>query len=121
MNTELQNIIEHKSLQNIELIVIEARTWFQKTYGNTYHRVLVHIHYADGNIITLDSGCHYGYGRMYLQTALNIFKKHFGLNLPKYSNGSDVYCYLTSLTKDLNIKTIEHCVEVARQKDMMNF
>lgn len=55
-----------------KMITIDARRWFQKTYGNTYHSVKV---YVDNKLIG-ESGKHYGYGGSYLQTAHEILAKH---------------------------------------------
>lgn len=46
---------------------IEGRRWFQRSYGNTYHSVRLHI--AGEGII--DLGTHYGYDDAYLQIALD--------------------------------------------------
>lgn len=53
-------------------ITIDARRWFQKTYGNTYHSVKV---YVDNELIGT-SGKTYGYGDSYLQTAHVILAAH---------------------------------------------
>lgn len=49
---------------------IEGRRWFQKSYGNTYHSVTIHI---DGGKV-LQSGKRYGYGEGYLQTAWQLLQ-----------------------------------------------
>jgi len=50
------------------MITIEAKRWFQKTYGNTYHSVSV---YKDGELIGRVA-FRYGYGESYLQSAHQI-------------------------------------------------
>lgn len=45
---------------------IAGLRWFQRSYGNTYHSVTV---YRDG-AEPWQSGIHYGYGDMFLQTAM---------------------------------------------------
>ena len=42
---------------------VEARRWFQRTYGNTYHTVRV---WKDGEVLT--SGVTYGYGEHFWHT-----------------------------------------------------
>ena len=53
-------------------ITIDARRWFQKTYGNTYHSVKV---YVDNKYI---GGCDftYGYGEQYLMTAFETLTQN---------------------------------------------
>lgn len=55
-------------------LFIEARCWFDKTYGNTYHSVRLT---ANGLPIG-QVGLTYGYGDMWKYTALEYLKK-FGL------------------------------------------
>jgi hypothetical protein len=50
---------------------VEARRWFQKTYGNTYHSV--RIFDEDGNLIACERFT-YGYDDQYLQTAYELLK-----------------------------------------------
>jgi hypothetical protein len=49
---------------------ITCTRWFQKSYGNTYHKV--RLHYADGT--TMISPMTYGYGDQCLFTALQMFE-----------------------------------------------
>lgn len=49
-------------------IHIAGRRWFQRSAGNTYHAVTVHLPGGE----TLSSGRHYGYGEQYLQTAWEL-------------------------------------------------
>jgi hypothetical protein len=60
----------------IASISIAARRWFQKSYGNTYHRVHVLIEFKDSTQARkfLDSGIHYGYGDQYQQTAVDLLR-----------------------------------------------
>ena len=51
-------------------IVIEARRWFERTNGNTYHSVRV---YVNGERVGHEPFA-YGYGEQYLQTALHILQ-----------------------------------------------
>lgn len=49
---------------------ITCTRWFQKSYGNTYHKV--RLHYADGTTVT--SPMTYGYDEHCLHTALQMFE-----------------------------------------------
>lgn len=52
-------------------IFVEARLWFDKTYGNTYHSVRL-----EANGLSVGQvGLTYGYGEHYEQTALTYLKK----------------------------------------------
>ncbi len=59
--------------------IVEARKWFDKVNGNTYH--CVNITDAKKNKVIFSSGFSYGYGDAYRQTALDgliklgLFKK----------------------------------------------
>lgn len=104
---------------NITAISIKANKWFQKSYGNTYHRTQVTVFCKDSSLNAhLDSGMHYGYGEQWNQTALELFEKHFNLELPKYPNGQGKYSYLTSYARDNNIPLSCYVSDVARQKDL---
>jgi hypothetical protein len=48
---------------------IEARRWFQRTHGNTYHSVTIH---GAGEPIRVDFA--YGYGDQWAQTALDALR-----------------------------------------------
>ena len=56
----------------VKTITIDARRWFQKTYGNTYHSVRVYVNneYLGG----VDFA--YGYDRQYIQTAFDILSNN---------------------------------------------
>lgn len=51
-------------------ITIDARRWFQTTYGNTYHSVSVFVN----NKLVGSCPFAYGYGEQYLQTAHEILQ-----------------------------------------------
>ena len=61
-------------------IVIEARRWFEKTNGNTYHSVRV---YVNGECVGYEPFT-YGYGQQYEVTALRILQDA-GVYLPTFS------------------------------------
>jgi len=65
MNTETE------TKTNLNSVFIEARLWFDKTYGNTYHSVRI-----EANGLTVGQvPMTYGYGQHYEQTALEYLKK----------------------------------------------
>jgi hypothetical protein len=45
---------------------VEARRWFQKTYGNTYHSIRIYVNDEQVH----HNPCNYGYGDQWLQTAI---------------------------------------------------
>jgi hypothetical protein len=54
----------------IRSVSVEARRWFQRTYGNTYHTVRVQAWDADHRrILDAVSPVTYGYGDHFLHTA----------------------------------------------------
>ena len=64
---------ETKTETNTKLnsIFVEARLWFDKTYGNTYHSVRLEVN----GLSVGQVGLTYGYGQQYEQTALTYLKK----------------------------------------------
>lgn len=62
------------------MIIIEARRWFQKSFGNTYHSVMVRLGNGEEHTINF----RYGYGENYLQTAWEILKDQ-GVKFREYS------------------------------------
>lgn len=68
--------------QEAPKLEITCTRWFQKSYGNTYHRARI---FEDGKLLA-DSGKHYGYGEQCLQTAWE--QLHALGKLPKEYRGS---------------------------------
>jgi hypothetical protein len=56
---------------NLESVFIEARLWFDKTYGNTYHSVRLEANGLSIGQVPMT----YGYGQHYEQTALAYLQK----------------------------------------------
>lgn len=54
-------------------ITIQCRRWFQKSYGNTYHSVLICEH-STGKQLAYDPFS-YGYERQCVQTAVDMLGK----------------------------------------------
>ena len=60
-----------RPLPNLRSLNIQGREWYDKYYGNSYHAVRI---WANGKHL-VDIGMTYGYGDMYLHTALVWLKK----------------------------------------------
>ena len=75
-------------MKKFRLIIIDARRWFDRTYGNTYHSVTVTIKHARRADLVLRVDYEYGYGEQYLQTAHELLHKagYFG---PDYRDFRD--------------------------------
>lgn len=58
----------------IKSVDVEAKRWFQKSYGNTYHSVKVVLTTTDNEHFEIHSKIHYGYGDHFLMTAKNLLK-----------------------------------------------
>lgn len=59
-------------MKNIEgKAIVIGKRWFDRTYGNTYHSVTIHV-----NGETLYKGCTYGYDNHYKQTARELLKEN---------------------------------------------
>ena len=56
--------------KKFKVITIDARRWFNRGPGNTYHSVAV---YVDGKLVGVKP-FQYGYGEQYLQTALGVLQ-----------------------------------------------
>ena len=96
----------------VKVVEVSARRWFQKSYGNTYHKVKVYVN--DELIGT--SPITYGYGEQYLETAKKILidKGYFPRAL---KNAGSLYTFL----KNRKIKFIYNVTDVKREKDLKNF
>jgi hypothetical protein len=71
---------------------VEARKWFDKVNGNTYHSVLI-IDNTTGKSYALPKGVDftYGYGEHYRQTAMEIMEQN--KLIPEKYTGSNRYNY----------------------------
>jgi len=96
--------MEKKVIKNLR---IEARRWFQKTYGNTYHSVIVYV-----NDETLHNNFAYGYDDHFLQTAKALLE-NAGYDM-KLKDGEHFGTY--------HLREVLHGVyfvsDVARKKDL---
>jgi hypothetical protein len=87
-------------------IEIHGRRWFQKTFGNTYHSVVITVDGRD----EIDSGVHYGYGEQYMQTAAEILVEHG--YLPPIGTALWRYCQKNGIRLAYDV------VDVKRKKDL---
>ena len=101
---------ELKQIKN--QLVINARRWFDKVNGNTYHAVQV----FDGNeLIAKKGGLNYGYGEHYRQTAFEELIKVGYYSAEKRENGT--YISYSKFQDDLR-KALVFCNDMSRQKDL---
>ena len=59
------------SKTNNTIINVVGKRWFQKSYGNTYHKVCIYIPGQE----TIESDITYGYGDQYKQTACELLQQ----------------------------------------------
>jgi hypothetical protein len=94
--------------KRFKMIIVDGRRWFQRSYGNTYHSVVVTV---DG--VTVKSGQHYGYGDHYRQTAFNMLQE---LGYFKGYN-YNTFCQWCYTEKNRN-KIHFTCADVSRERDL---
>lgn len=87
------------------MIIVNARRWFDKVNGNTYHSVQV---FKNDKLIGETPFC-YGYGDQYKQTAYGIC----------VANNSKVKVpeYYSDFVKD-HKKVLFFCTDVQRKRDL---
>ena len=97
-------------MKKFKLIIIDARRWFDRTYGNTYHSVTVTVKHARKDDLVLRCDFAYGYGEQYLQTAHELLHQagYFG---PEYRE-------LRDSTRYEHKKFHVTCVDVQRKKEL---
>lgn len=107
--------------KSYKLIIIDARRWFDRINGNTYHAVTVTVQHARRPDVVLHSGTHYGYGEQYLQTAHSLLKDegYFPAGLPELKSGADPD-YIVFLDAMRNSRPVFHVTvtDVRRKKDL---
>jgi len=67
----------------VQTIDINAKEWFDRTYGNSYFAGYVTINYGLPNAITLNMPFQYGYGDSYQYAAMSLLKEK-GFTEAKY-------------------------------------
>ena len=95
-------------LKKGDQVYIYGKTWFQKSYGNTYHITKVYVN----NEIVGISEIQYGYGEQYVQTGMDILWNNF---LPPYKWKMN---YSSWRLKDFGIKIQTEETEVTRERDL---
>ena len=93
----------------IKSIAINARRWFQKSYGNTYHTSKVYIN--GEYVLTVKET--YGYGDHFITTAFEALIKA-GV-IEGIETGYDCGW---SWCRDNNIRFVDNAVDVNRKKDL---
>ena len=93
--------------KQIKTIEIEARPWFQKSYGDTFHSVMVCV-----NDKILENGFQYGYGDQFFQTAGELLL-NAGYEIPD----NNPY-WLNSLTLRETLHGTYSVMDVDRKKDL---
>jgi len=99
------------------VIIIKAKRWFDKTYGNTYHSVQV---YKNGKLIGTQPMT-YGYGDAYMQSAFDVMQRKgiFKKTGEKMKSGTDKDYYGFMMWQRENRKKLLVFVDdVPRMKDL---
>lgn len=84
------------------MIIIVARRWFDKSYGNTYHSVIV---CNDKEVIGKNDFA-YGYDDMYLSTAHKILKdaKITDLDFLQWRNESNFIHFVSDVCRKKDLE-----------------
>ena len=93
----------------MQTITVNARRWFHRGPGNTYHSVAV---YVDGEHIGTVP-FEYGYDRAYMQTAVEMLDR-FGLLPDRDARTEPLWRYC----RERGINLVEDVADVARRKDL---
>ena len=67
------------NLSDVKTIDIQAKEWFDKTYGNSYFAALCTINYGMETQTSFFIPFHYGYGTFYQDCANREIEKMFGI------------------------------------------
>lgn len=94
--------------QQIKSIDIQGRRWFQRSYGNTYHRVYISINKED----CFESEITYGYGNDYLRTAREWMERNGFIKFDCKKQSLHRFC------KDNAIEFNDTVIDVKRKKDL---
>lgn len=105
------------ALKEFKKIDIIGRRWFQKTYGNTYHSVIVLVDGAEVGRVDYK----YGFGNAYTQTAFEILQRQgfYPQTGQRLQNGisADYYLFLKDTVNNLD-KFHFTVIDVKRKKDL---
>ena len=95
-------------LKRGDKVYIYGKTWFQRSYGNTYHVTKV---YVNDKVIGISDQT-YGYGEQYIQTGMDILWQNY---LPPYKWNMNNSAWML---KNYGIKYEYEETEVSREKDL---
>ncbi len=101
------------NLSQIECVHIQARRWFQKSYGNTYFSLKVDVEVNGKLIEVVNVPFEYGYGDHYDTVALEQFKQAVNLDKDLIE-----YAYLSRTLRGRGIKVYSNVSDVDRKKDL---
>ena len=107
---------------SIKTIDINAKEWFDKTYGNSYFSAKIVINYGLKSQKTLYVPFQYGYGSHIEHVSFQKIKKEINKKILKNSGTSLwTFCSKNNILKRVNIQ--ENCKkrELLTEKDILNF
>lgn len=96
-----------KKLESVKSIEIQAKRWFQKSFGNTYFSADIYVN--DSLVKRFDF--EYGYNDHCIDVACEWLKEN-GF-LPNIENA-----FFWRLTQNTDIKTLTNIIDVKRKKDL---
>ena len=109
------NVFTKVSLKDVKEIDITAKRWFQSSYGNTYHSVLLSVFDGKKWIELACNDFEYGYSDHYMHTALRLLKDSltdFDIEI-----NQAMYSILT-FCREHNIQLHDNVRDVKRKKDL---
>lgn len=100
-------------VQELKSLRVGGNRWFQRAYGNTYHRAYVYVN----DELVYESEVTYGYGSQYEQTALEWLSKNGYLNgILQYGSGGyeslRAWCAMRGISYDSSVD------DVSRKRDL---
>jgi hypothetical protein len=104
-----------RTATNPKRIHVEARTWFDRVNGNTYHAVTVTVNEGMKNETVLKVPFTYGYDRAFIQSAVEALRKAGRIKMNENQHNLPRYC------RESRIKYTERVEEVRRESELKNF
>lgn len=112
------NIFHKVKFSEITEIYVSAKRWFQSSYGNTYHSVVLSA-VVDGKWMDLaENTFEYGYGDHFVTTAAHLLKECLTDKEIKVTGDKDGFYTITRLCNHFNITLYSKVVDVKRKKDL---
>jgi len=105
-------VLNDKHGKQVESIVVYARRWFQKTYGNTYFTADICVNGERVGELPFQ----YGYGSHYEDMAAVWLEKHGFIERDHHNNGSATP--LHQFRDNCNIHLVSEATDVARKRDL---